>query len=183
MESNGMSDVTLNRPEDHHQIATRTLAQDEHLAQSDWEGTRDHDVSQTIAALLMHIDGVPPLTCWTSAVGPGETFAPSRCWVNTRHRAVGLEGHRVLRRMRAAIAAVRCWSKSCINSTCPRSATTGCSPMPCCFNCPVRFCPRTSSTARVCSLVCELFTALARMDKPFEIRYLQFTQLLFIRPQ
>lgn len=32
--------------------------------------------------------------CGTSAVGPGETFAPSRCWVNTRHRAVGLEGAR-----------------------------------------------------------------------------------------
>lgn len=30
--------------------------------------------------------------CWTSAVDPGETFASSRCWVNTGHRAVGLEG-------------------------------------------------------------------------------------------
>lgn len=32
------------------------------------------------------------MMCWTSAVGPGETSAPSRCWVNTGHRAVGLEG-------------------------------------------------------------------------------------------
>lgn len=55
-----MSYVILNRPEDQQQIATQTLAHDEHLAQSDWEGTRDLDVSQNIAAVLMHIDGESP---------------------------------------------------------------------------------------------------------------------------
>ncbi|MEG2048258.1 MAG: SAM-dependent methyltransferase, partial [Comamonas sp.] len=41
--------------EDLQQIAARTLAHYEQNAQSFWEGTRDHDVSQNIAALLRHI--------------------------------------------------------------------------------------------------------------------------------
>lgn len=61
----------MNRPEDHHQIATRTLAQDEHLAQSDWEGTRDLDVSLNIAAVLMHIDGESPCDVLDIGGGPG----------------------------------------------------------------------------------------------------------------
>ena len=38
--------------EDLQQVAARTLAHYEQNAQSYWEGTRDHDVSQNIAALL-----------------------------------------------------------------------------------------------------------------------------------
>lgn len=71
MESNGMSHVTLNRPEDLHQIATRNLAHDEHLAQSDGEGTRDLDVRQYFVALLMHIDGESPCDVLDIGGGPG----------------------------------------------------------------------------------------------------------------
>lgn len=38
--------------QDLQHIAERTLAHYEQHAQSYWEGTRDHDVSQNIAALL-----------------------------------------------------------------------------------------------------------------------------------
>ena len=48
-------------PEDLQHIATRTLAHYEQHAQSYWEGTRDHDVSQNIAALLRPIAGDPCL--------------------------------------------------------------------------------------------------------------------------
>ena len=41
--------------EDLNQIAARTLAHYEQHARSYWEGTRDHDVSQNIAALLKHL--------------------------------------------------------------------------------------------------------------------------------
>ena len=36
-----------------------------------WEGTRGHDVSQNIAALLQYIDGQPPLTILDLGCGPG----------------------------------------------------------------------------------------------------------------
>ena len=39
-------------PEALQQIAARTLAHYDENAQAFWEGTRDHDVSQNISALL-----------------------------------------------------------------------------------------------------------------------------------
>ena len=55
-------------PEDLQHIAARTLLHYEQHAQSYWEGTRDHDVSQNIAALLQHMPGPPPfdLLYWNS---------------------------------------------------------------------------------------------------------------------
>ena len=41
-----------------------------HAAQF-WEGTRDHDVSQNIAALLGYIEGAPPFTLLDFGCGPG----------------------------------------------------------------------------------------------------------------
>lgn len=42
-------------PEDLQHIAARTLVHCEQHAQSYWEGTRDHDISQNVAALLQGI--------------------------------------------------------------------------------------------------------------------------------
>ncbi|MES2536668.1 MAG: methyltransferase domain-containing protein [Pseudomonadota bacterium] len=53
------------------------------------EGTRGHDVSQNIAALLSHIEGETPFTILDFGCGPGRdlvTFAA------LGHRAIGLEG-------------------------------------------------------------------------------------------
>ena len=58
-------------PEDLQDIATRTLAHYEQHAQSYWEGTRDHDVSQNIAALLQHMPGPPPFDLLDFGCGPG----------------------------------------------------------------------------------------------------------------
>ena len=43
-------------PEDLQQISARTLAHYERNAQAYWEGTRDHDVSQNIDALLQFVE-------------------------------------------------------------------------------------------------------------------------------
>lgn len=77
------------RPEDLQQIAARTLAHYEQHAQSFWEGTRDHDVSQNIAALLKHIAGPPPFDLLDFGCGPGHDL---RTFTALGHRAVGLEG-------------------------------------------------------------------------------------------
>jgi len=75
--------------EELHRIAARTLAHYDRHAVSFWEGTRDHDVSQNIEALLQHIDAPPPFTLLDFGCGPGRDL----CTFKARgHRPVGLDG-------------------------------------------------------------------------------------------
>lgn len=76
-------------PEDLEQIAARTLAHYEQRAQAFWEGTRDHDVSQNITALLQHIKAAPPFDLLDFGCGPGRDL---RTFAALGHRATGLEG-------------------------------------------------------------------------------------------
>ncbi len=76
-------------PEDLQHIAERTLAHYAQHAQSYWEGTRAHDVSQNIAALLQHMPGPPPFDLLDFGCGPGRDLHTFKAM---GHRAVGLEG-------------------------------------------------------------------------------------------
>ena len=76
-------------PRDLEQLATRTLEHYNQGAQDFWEGTRDHDVSQNIAALLKHIEGRPPFTILDFGCGPGRDL---KMFTELGHTAVGLEG-------------------------------------------------------------------------------------------
>ncbi len=70
-------------------ISRRTLEHYEHHAEDFWRGTRDHDVSQNIAALLQHIEGEPPFTILDLGCGPGRDL---KAFTDLGHVAVGLEG-------------------------------------------------------------------------------------------
>jgi SAM-dependent methyltransferase len=72
-----------------HRIATRTLARYDRQAEAYWEGTRDHDVSQNIAALLERIDTLPPFDLLDFGCGPGRDLMTFKA---LGHRSVGLEG-------------------------------------------------------------------------------------------
>ncbi len=61
---------------------------DEH-AEAFREGTRDHDVSQNIEALLQYIEGDPPFTILDFGCGPGRDL---KAFAQRGHHAVGLEG-------------------------------------------------------------------------------------------
>jgi SAM-dependent methyltransferase len=90
-------------PENLDQIAARTLAHYDQRAQAYWEGTRDHDVSQNIAALLEAIETPAPLTILDFGCGPGrdlETFT------RLGHVATGLEGS-------PRLAAMACAASGC----------------------------------------------------------------------
>jgi SAM-dependent methyltransferase len=52
-------------------------------------GTRDHDVSQNIEALLSHLDGKPPFTILDFGCGPGRDL---KAFTALGHVAVGLDG-------------------------------------------------------------------------------------------
>ena len=76
-------------PEDLQHITARTLAHYDQRAQAYWEGTRDHDVSQNIAALLRYIETAPPFDLLDFGCGPGRDLMAFKA---LGHRASGLEG-------------------------------------------------------------------------------------------
>lgn len=69
--------------------AETTLRYYDDHAESFLEGTRDHDVSQNIAALLKHIEGPPPFSILDFGCGPGRDL---KAFTRLGHAPVGLEG-------------------------------------------------------------------------------------------
>lgn len=76
-------------PDDLAQISALTLAHYQDSAEGFREGTRDHDVSQNIAALLRHIQAEPPLRILDFGCGPGRDLRTFRA---LGHDPVGLDG-------------------------------------------------------------------------------------------
>jgi SAM-dependent methyltransferase len=71
------------------EISARTLEHYNGRADDFREGTRDHDVSQNVEALLRHIEGEPPFTILDLGCGPGRDL---RTFAALGHVAIGLEG-------------------------------------------------------------------------------------------
>jgi SAM-dependent methyltransferase len=76
-------------PADLERLTKRTLAYYDGTAESFWEGTRDHDVSQNYAALLGSIETKPPFTLLDLGCGPGRDLAHFK---SLGHTAIGLDG-------------------------------------------------------------------------------------------
>jgi len=76
-------------PQDLKNIVARTLDHYDQRADDFWKCTRDHDVSQNIAALLRHIEGEPPFTILDLGCGPGRDL---KVFADLGHVAIGLEG-------------------------------------------------------------------------------------------
>jgi SAM-dependent methyltransferase len=70
-------------------ISARTIGHYNGSADSFWEGTKDHDVSQNHAALLDAIEGPPPFTLLDLGCGPGRDLVHFRA---LGHEVVGLDG-------------------------------------------------------------------------------------------
>jgi SAM-dependent methyltransferase len=75
--------------DDIEQITRRTLDHYERNAQAFLEGTRDHDVSQNVAALLDAIEGAPPFRILDLGCGPGRDL---RTFKALGHEPVGIDG-------------------------------------------------------------------------------------------
>ena len=84
----GDINMTL-KPQDLEKIVAQTLEHYEQWAEDFWEGTRDHDVSQNITALLRHIESRPPLSILDLGCGPGRDL---KVFAELGHVAIGLEG-------------------------------------------------------------------------------------------
>jgi SAM-dependent methyltransferase len=70
-------------------ISKQTLEHYNERADEFWQGSRDHDVSQNIDALLRNIQGTPPFYILDFGCGPGRDLAALRA---RGHKPIGLEG-------------------------------------------------------------------------------------------
>jgi SAM-dependent methyltransferase len=89
-------------------VSRGTLEHYNQRAESFWEGTRDHDVSQNIEALLRHIEGAPPCSILDLGCGPGRDLARFR---ELGHSPVGLEGASRLAAMAREHSGCQVWEQ------------------------------------------------------------------------
>ena len=96
-------------PEELKRIATQTLAHYEGSAEAFWQGTKDHDVSQNIAALLHYIDVPAPFELLDFGCGPGRDLKTFKA---LGHHAIGLEGAAALAAMARANSGCEVWEQN-----------------------------------------------------------------------
>ena len=95
-------------PEDLGKIADRTLQHYNRSAEDFWQGTRDHDVSQNIEALLQFIEGKPPFAILDFGCGPGRDL---KVFAELGHIAIGLEGASRLAEMARVYSGSEVWQQ------------------------------------------------------------------------
>ena len=95
-------------PQDLQKIAADTLAYYNQRAEDFWAGTRDHDVSQNIAALLQYIEGAEPYTLLDFGCGPGRDL---KAFTALGHIATGLEGAAQFAAMARAFSGCEVWQQ------------------------------------------------------------------------
>lgn len=109
-------------PQDLETIAARTLEHYDRRAADFWQGTRDHDVSQNIEALLQAIEGEPPFTILDFGCGPGRDL---KAFVERAHVAVGLEGSERFAEMARAWSGCEVWHQDFLRLTLPADRFDG----------------------------------------------------------
>ena len=95
-------------PQDLEKIAEVTLGHYNAHAEDFWEGTRGHDVSQNIDALLRTIEDAAPFALLDFGCGPGRDL---KVLAERGHRAVGLEGAARLAEMARAHSGCEVWEQ------------------------------------------------------------------------
>ena len=108
--------------EDLRRIAERTLAHYDERAEAFWAGTRDHDVSQNINALLQYIEASPPFELLDFGCGPGRDLAAFKA---LGHHAIGLEGSAQLAAMARAYSGCTVLEQNFLDLALPASQFDG----------------------------------------------------------
>lgn len=109
-------------PDELAQISALTLAHYQSSAEDFREGTRDHDVSQNIAALLRHIRGEPPYDILDLGCGPGRDL---KTFVALGHRPVGLDGTQSFVEMARAASGCEVWRQDFLQLALPSERFDG----------------------------------------------------------
>lgn len=104
------------------QVTQATLAHYDRSAQQFFEGTRDHDVSQNIAALLDAIEGQAPFHILDLGCGPGRDL---KRFTELGHIAIGLDGSAEFVRMAREYSGCDVWQQDFIDLRLPDSMFDG----------------------------------------------------------
>ncbi len=110
------------KPEDLDRISALTLEHYNQRAGDYFEGTRNHDVSQNVAALLEHIEGGPPCAILDFGCGPGRDL---KTFSDLGHVAVGLEGAAEFVEMARAYSACEVWQQDFLRLDLPQGRFDG----------------------------------------------------------
>jgi len=102
-------------------------------------GTRDHDVSQNIAALLQHIEAAPPYTLLDFGCGPGRDL---KTFTQLGHVAIGLDGSAQFAAMARADSGCEVWQQDFLKLDLPSEHFDGVYANASLFHVPSRELPR-----------------------------------------
>ena len=126
-------------PPGENPIVERTLAHYNERADDFWEGTRGHDVSQNVAALLAHIAGEPPFAILDLGCGPGRDL---RTFAELGHSAIGLDGAARFAAMARAHSGCEVWQQDFLRLDLPAARFDGVFANASLFHVPSRELPR-----------------------------------------
>jgi SAM-dependent methyltransferase len=110
------------KPRDLEKVGSVTLEYYDQHAEDFWEGTKDHDVSQNIEALLKHIEGEAPFTILDFGCGPGRDL---KRFSELGHVAIGLEGSARLAEMARAQSGCEVWQQDFLKLDLPANRFDG----------------------------------------------------------
>ncbi|WP_311971977.1 class I SAM-dependent methyltransferase [Pseudomonas baltica] len=108
--------------QDLEHITTTTLSNYEAVAEDFRQGTRDHDVSQNIEALLRHLQGPAPWHILDFGCGPGRDL---QTFTRLGHVAVGLDGTERFAEMARADSGCEVWHQDFLQLDLPEARFDG----------------------------------------------------------
>ena len=120
-------------------ISAATLAHYGGRAEAFWQGTRGHDVSQNIAALLRHLQGAAPFTLLDLGCGPGRDL---KTFADLGHTTIGLEGLAQFAAMARAHSGCAVWQQNLLAMDLPAQHFDGVFANAVLFHVPARELPR-----------------------------------------
>jgi SAM-dependent methyltransferase len=103
-------------------ITTLTLDDYDSTADAFWHGTRDHDVSQNMDALLRNIVGAKPFTILDFGCGPGRDL---QHFTELGHIAIGLDGSAEFVAMAKAHSGCEVWQQDFLKLDLPDNRFDG----------------------------------------------------------
>ncbi|HEX4556635.1 MAG TPA: class I SAM-dependent methyltransferase [Xanthobacteraceae bacterium] len=133
--------------EDLEKISAVTLENYDRRAEEFWQGTRDHDVGQNIAALLRFIESEPPFTILDFGCGPGRDL---KVFSDQGHVAVGLEGAARFAAMARAHSGCEVWQQDFLKLDLPDAKFDGVFANASLFHVPSRELPRVLRELHAC---------------------------------
>ena len=107
---------------DLQKISALTLQHYDERAEDFRAGTRDHDVSQNVEALLRHIEGEPPFAILDFGCGPGRDL---KTFAALGHAPIGLEGSERFAEMARADTGCEVWQQDFLALDLPNARFDG----------------------------------------------------------